>query len=88
MDTPAGGIYALESIVAAEVCPNVYIELSTLTPHAVLEVLQHISPDRLMAGSDLPESLETEIGKIEGLPISDADKRRILWQTPIAVFGD
>lgn len=83
-----GGIYALESIVAAEVCPNVYIELSTLTPHAVLEVLQHISSDRLMAGSDLPESLETEIGKIEGLPISDADKRRILWQTPIAVFGD
>ena len=69
-------------------CPNIYIELSTLTPHAVLEVLQHVGSDRLMAGSDLPESLETEISKIEGLPIPDADKRRILWQTPTMVFGD
>lgn len=83
-----GGIYALESVVAAHVCPNIFIELSTLTPHAVLEVLQHVGPDRLMAGSDLPESLETEISKIEGLPISDADKRRILWQTPVRVFGN
>ena len=41
-----------------------------------------------MAGSDLPESLETEISKIEGLPVSDADKRRILWQTPVRVFGN
>ena len=83
-----GGIYALESIVAAQVCPNIFIELSTLMPHMVLEVLQHVGSDRLMAGSDLPESLETEIGKIEGLPIPDDDKRKILWQTPVAVFGD
>ena len=82
-----GGIYALEAIVAAEVCSNLYIELSTLTPHAVLEILRHVGPERLMAGSDLPESLETEIGKVLSLPVSEAHKRAILWETAAAVFG-
>ena len=82
-----GGLYALEAIVAATVCPNIFIELSTLMPHAVLEVLGHVGPDRLMAGSDLPESLETEIGKILGLSIPDETKRAILWETPSKLFG-
>ncbi len=82
-----GGIYALEAVVAASVCPNIFIELSTVTPHAVLEILGHVGPERLMAGSDLPESVETEIGKIQGLPIPEDDKRAILWDVPCRVFG-
>ncbi len=83
-----GGLYALEAIVAATVCPNIFVELSTLTPHTVLEVLEYVGPDRLMAGSDLPESLEIEIGKILALPIPDAAKRAILWETPSRLFGE
>ena len=82
-----GGLYALEAIVAATVCPNIFIELSTLTPHGVLEVLGHVGPDRLMAGSDLPESVETEMGKILSLSIPDSTKRAILWDTPSRLFG-
>ena len=82
-----GGLYALEAIVAASVCPNILIELSTLMPHTVLEVLDHVGAERLMAGSDLPESVETEIGKILTLPIADAAKRAILWETPARLFG-
>ena len=82
-----GGIYALEAVVAASVCPNIFIELSTVTPHTVLEILGHVGPERLMAGSDLPESVETEIGKIQGLPIPEDDKRAILWDVPCRVFG-
>lgn len=82
-----GGIYSLEAAVAATVCPNIFIELSTLTPHAVLEILKHVGADRLMAGSDLPESVEAEIGKIETLPVTDDDKRAILWETPARLFG-
>lgn len=81
-------VYALEAIVAATVCPNVYIELSTAPPHTVLEILSHVGPARLMAGSDLPESLETEISKILTLAISDEAKRAILWETAAEVFGD
>ena len=82
-----GGIYSLEAAVAATVCPNIFIEVSTLTPHGVLEILKHVGPDRLMAGSDLPESVESEMGKIETLPLPVEDKEAILWGTPSKVFG-
>jgi predicted TIM-barrel fold metal-dependent hydrolase len=77
-----GGIYYGEAIVAALFCPNVYLELSTLAPHHVSEVLKHLPSSRLMIGSDLPESLEIEIGKI--LPRPEA--RDILSATAERVF--
>jgi predicted TIM-barrel fold metal-dependent hydrolase len=76
-----GGLYAGEAIVAASVCPNVYIELSSLMPHHINEVLAHVDSSRLMAGSDLPESAETELGKILTLDAGAAVKRDILWNT-------
>jgi predicted TIM-barrel fold metal-dependent hydrolase len=76
-----GGIYAAEAIVAASVCPNIYIELSSLMPHHIREVLAHVDPTRLMAGSDLPESVDTELGKILTLDAPDTVKRDILWNT-------
>lgn len=81
-----GGIYALEAAVAAMVCPNIYVELSSLTPHHIVELLRHVPPERLMVGSDLPESLETETSKVLTLPIEDASKRAILWDTARRIF--
>lgn len=82
-----GGIYAAEAIVAASVCPNIYLELSTLTPHQVLEVLEHVPAGRLMIGSDLPESAATELGKILSLGVAPEVKHEILWGTAAALFG-
>ncbi len=83
----AGGpTYVLEAIVAASVCDNITIELSSLMPHHILEVLAHIPPHRLMVGSDLPVSAAAEIGKIFELPIDDEGKRDILWRTGRRVF--
>lgn len=82
-----GGIFVHEAILAALFCPNILLELSSLMPHHVLEVLSYVSSDRLMIGSDLPESVETEIGKILTLDIPDADKRNILDATGCRVFG-
>src|SRR6478672_2962988 len=65
-----GGLYALEAIVAAAVCPNIFVELSSLMPHHIGEVLAHVPAGRLMIGSDLPESAATEIGKIFSLEIT------------------
>lgn len=81
-----GSVYMLESIVAATVCPNICIELSSLMPHHVLEILQHVPASRLMAGADLPESLETELHKILNLDIPAADIEAILWTTGRRVF--
>jgi predicted TIM-barrel fold metal-dependent hydrolase len=83
-----GGIYVLEAVVAASVCPNIYVELSSLMPHHVNEVFAHVSADRLMIGSDLPESVSTEIGKILDLDIPREAKEKILWQTGENLFQD
>jgi predicted TIM-barrel fold metal-dependent hydrolase len=82
-----GGIFVHEAIVAAKVCPNITVELSTLMPHQVTEVLRHVEADRLMIGSDLPESLTTEFGKILDLAIPAEQKQQILYGTASRVFG-
>ena len=81
-----GGLYAAEAIVAASFCSNIYIELSSLMPHHVLEVLAHVPSTRLMIGSDLPASVETEMSKIIGLEIPDQQKWDILWNTAARLF--
>ena len=83
-----GGIFVQEAIVAATFCPNIVLELSTLMPHHVLEVLAATPSNRLMIGSDLPESMEIEIGKILALDIPEEDKRNILDQTACGVFRE
>ncbi len=80
-------VYMLECAVAASVCHNIYVEVSSLMPHHVADLLHYVSPSRIMAGSDLPESVETEIGKIFKLELSDADRRAILWETGAGLFG-
>jgi uncharacterized protein len=81
-----GGMFAGEAITAAVFCPNIYLELSSLMPHHILEVLTHVPAERLMIGSDLPESLETEFGKILGLKVGEEERRAILYETGARVF--
>ncbi|HBY62076.1 MAG TPA: hypothetical protein DEH78_19830 [Solibacterales bacterium] len=83
-----GGIYVHEAIVAALFCPNLVLEVSSLAPHHVLEVLRHVPATRVMAGSDLMESVEAEMGKILTLDIGETDRRAILWDTPLRIFGE
>lgn len=81
-----GGIHVHEAILAALFCPNVFLEMSSLMPHHVREVLGHVPADRLMIGSDLPESAGIEFGKILGMDIGEEDKRNILSGTASRVF--
>lgn len=76
-----GSVYYLETIVAAETCANIYLELSSLMPHHILEILGAVDAGRCMIGSDLPESVKTEIGKIVSLEIGEREKADILWNT-------
>jgi len=82
-----GPLLHLEAVVSALVCENIFLEVSSLTPHHVRAVLAHVSPSRLLIGSDLPESLSAEMTKVLDLDISDADKDQILWRNPCRLFG-
>jgi predicted TIM-barrel fold metal-dependent hydrolase len=82
-----GGVLLTDAIVAALFCPNVYLELSTLMPNHVLRVLSQVPPSRLMIGSDLPENLGVEVGKIFDLDLAEDARRDMLWETACRVFG-
>lgn len=81
--TPA---YYLEAVVAAEVCGNIYLELSSLMPHHVRDVLARVPAARLMIGSDLPESQKAEMGKIFDAAAGAEDREWILWKTARRLF--
>jgi predicted TIM-barrel fold metal-dependent hydrolase len=82
-----GGIFVHEAILAAMFCPNIVLEMSSLMPHHVMEVLAEVPASRSMIGSDLPENTATEIEKILMLDCSDDQKRAILAGTACRVFG-
>lgn len=81
-----GSVYYLESIVAASVCPNIYLELSTLMPHHIHEVLEYVPVSRLLIGSDIPQSVDTEISKILELEIDRKAIEDIVWNNPRRLF--
>jgi predicted TIM-barrel fold metal-dependent hydrolase len=81
-----GSIFMAECIVAACVCQNIYIELSSLMPHHIYDVLAQVPSQRLMIGSDLPESVDAEIGKILDMDINDDAKQDLLWNTATCLF--
>lgn len=82
-----GGIFLGEAIIAATFCPNIYLELSTLLPNHVHEVLHRVPSSRLMIGSDLPENLSIELGKIIGLDAPEDTRRDILARTALTLFA-
>lgn len=81
-----GSVYMLETIVAASVCPNIHIELSSLMPHHVREIVNHVPSHRLLVGADLPESLETEMHKVLTMDLHPETQRRILWSNARLLF--
>ncbi len=82
-----GGLLMGEAIVAASFCPNIFLELSTLMPNHILEVLHQIPAERIMAGSDLIENTAVEFDKIIGLDAPETAKRAILSETALRLFG-
>lgn len=82
-----GGLLLADAIVAASFCPNIYLDLSTLMPNHVFEVLQHIPANRMMAGSDLIENTDVEMRKLLQLDVPAEQKQQILSGTAFAVFG-
>jgi len=51
------------------------------------DVLAHVPSPRLIIGSDLPESLETEMSKILKLEITSEVKADIQWNTAARLFA-
>lgn len=72
---------------------NVFLEVSGIPPKRLLDVLPRL-PDmdhKVVWGSDWPsmgvKSMRANVEQFLALPLSDAAKGRILWETGARIFG-
>jgi predicted TIM-barrel fold metal-dependent hydrolase len=81
-----GTVYYLEAILAAELCSNIYLDLSTLPGHNAADILRRVDSSRVMMGSDLPESTVAEIEKLLHLGLNETQLSDVLHRTGDKVF--
>jgi predicted TIM-barrel fold metal-dependent hydrolase len=73
--------------------PNVHLDLSGIPPKKLLEYLPRLEDlsDRCLWGTDYPSpgvsSMRKNVEDFLALPLSDAAKKRILWDNAEAIIG-
>lgn len=70
-------------------CPNVSVDTSGSQPEdGYMEyALKHIGPDRILFGSDYPcRDIPVQLGRIESIDLSAADKKKILCSNALRFF--
>lgn len=81
-----GGMYGCEALVAAQVCPNIYLETSWCPPNMVKSFVDEIGCARIMFGTDVPINAGAEIGKYRSLKLSEEQFARCCEGTAREVF--
>lgn len=79
-------VYTAEAYVAADVCPNIYLEPSWSTVHDLKMLVQKIGSDRILFGSDLPDNVPVEIAKYKAAGLSNDELEDCLYRTAAKVF--
>jgi len=78
--------YTGVAVVAAEVCPNIVLETSWVTPHDLGRAIRTIGADRVLFGSDLHFNPGHELAKYEALGLPDADLEKCLGGNALRIF--
>jgi predicted TIM-barrel fold metal-dependent hydrolase len=79
-------VYTPEAFVAAQVCPNIYLEPSWCMAHDVKRMVEQFGANRVMYGGDLPSNVPVELAKFQSLGLSESDYRMCMAGTAIQVF--
>lgn len=82
-----GGMFGAEALVAAQVCPNIYLETSWCPVFVVKDMAKKLGCQRLMFGTDNPDNVGVELAKHRALGLSDEDLSWCLGRTAQKVFG-
>ena len=86
-------LYMDTAIFLARRHPNVHLDLSGIPPKKLLEYLPRLEDlsDRCLWGTDYPSpgvaSMKKNVEDFLALPLSEAAKKRILWDNAAAVIG-
>jgi len=80
------GMFAGEAALAAQLCPNIYLEPSWLPNFAIRDLCKNIGADRVMFGSDMPENVAPELAKFRSIGLTDEELECCLCNTASKVF--
>jgi predicted TIM-barrel fold metal-dependent hydrolase len=78
--------YAEEALIAAELCPNLYLEPSWCQYYQALKMTQTIGSDRMLMGSDHPANLAVELAKWHATDLPESDLANALGRTARRLF--
>jgi predicted TIM-barrel fold metal-dependent hydrolase len=81
-----GGTFGSDAIVAAEVCPNVFLETSWTTVHVLRRMVERLGERRVMFGSDLLLNIPVELAKYRAIGLSEERLEWCLGRTAVEVF--
>lgn len=79
-------IYTMEAWVAADVCPNIYLETSWCAAHDIAHLIRTLGPQRVMWGGDLISNFPVELAKFHSLDLSEEELHWCLAKTVVNVF--
>jgi predicted TIM-barrel fold metal-dependent hydrolase len=78
--------YAEEALIAAELCPNLYLEPSWCQYYQAHKMTQAIGSDRMLMGSDHPANLAVELAKWHATGLPEPDLANALAGTARRLF--
>jgi hypothetical protein len=81
------GLYSAEAVVAAEVCPNLYLEPSWCPAYAARQMIDAFGVGRVLWGSDHLSNIAVELAKYRSIGLSDDELAGVLGGTARAVFS-
>lgn len=82
-----GGVFGCEALVAAQICPNIYLETSWCTVYMLQSFIEHIGCKRLMLGIDNPSNAGVELAKYRAQHLSDENLAWCLGRTAETVYS-
>lgn len=79
-------IYAAEAFLAADECPNVYLETSWTAPHHILHAVRTYGAERVLFAADESSNLAAELAKYASLPLTEQERKWCLGGTANRLF--
>jgi uncharacterized protein len=78
--------FAGEAFLAAQECPNVYLETSWTAPHHIEHFIHLYGANRVLFAGDEACNVPVEVAKCRSLKLSDEDLDWYTWKTAKEVF--
>jgi uncharacterized protein len=82
-----GQMFAVEALVAAQVCPNIWLETTWLPGATIRNFVRTIGPERVLFGSDMAYNLPIALFTHRAIGLTDTELEWVLGKTAKQVYG-